>query len=74
MKFKLKQHVQCTRQGSDIPEIGVIAEVEELNALVEDENGNRYEENTYMVMLHDKNGKMIFEEFLESELIESLTI
>lgn len=70
-KFKLNQHVLCTRQGSEEPEIGVIAEVDELDALCEDKEGNQWEENTYMVMLHNKEGKMEFEEFLESDLKEA---
>jgi hypothetical protein len=69
-KFKLNQHVLCTRQGSEEPEIGVIAEVAELDALCEDEEGRQWEENTYMVMLHNESGKMVFEEFLESDLEE----
>ena len=69
-KFKLNQHVLCTRQGSEEPEIGVIAEVDELDALREDEEGRQWEENTYMVMLHNERGKMVFEEFLVSDLEE----
>lgn len=71
-KFKIKQHVWCTNDTHK-SEIGVIAEVEEENALVEDKNGNQHTENSYMVMLHRKSGKMYFEEFLESEL-ELVTI
>jgi hypothetical protein len=57
-KFKLKQHVWCNNQQHK-SEVGVIAEFEE-----DDIEGQR----SYMVMLHDKKGKMYFEEFLESEL------
>lgn len=66
-KFQLKQHVWCTNDTHK-SEVGVIAQIEEENAVIEDAKGNQYRENTYMVMLHRKNGKMYFEEFLESEL------
>lgn len=72
-KFKLNQHILCTRQGSEEPEIGVIAEVGELDAICQDGDGNHWEENTYIVMLHDENGKMEFEEFFESDLEEVST-
>ena len=66
-KFKIKQHVWCTNDDHK-SEVGVIAEVDEENALIEDAQGKKHKENTYMVMLHNKKGKMYFEEFLESQL------
>lgn len=65
-KFKIKQHVWCTNERHK-SEVGVIAEVAEVNALVKTKDGER-KENLYCVMLHYPNGKMYFEEFFESEL------
>lgn len=54
--------------------LDLLTEIEELDALCEDEEGNKWEENSYMVMLHDKKGKMEFEEFLESDLKDANSI
>jgi hypothetical protein len=55
-KFQLKQHVWCTNEKFK-SEVGVIAEYE-----------TDCDDVSYMVMLHDKEGKMYFQEFLEHEL------
>lgn len=48
--------------------IGVIAELTELNAVCEDEDGDVYEETIYTVLYNKKDGSLTLEEMLESNI------